>query len=76
MPGSMDVGGSLDFRDSRSVGRDPANQVLQSRRNIVKRGRKLLPGPIACLNGDDRFSADALNLAATQALISVLFGSV
>jgi hypothetical protein len=72
MPGGMDIGGALDFCDSRSVGRDPTDQVLQSPRNIGERSRKLLPGSVARLHGNDRFSADSFNQTATQALISVL----
>src|SRR5262249_32468794 len=76
MPSGMDVGRTLDFRDSRSIGYDPTNQVLQGPRNIGERSCKSLPRSIACLHRDDGFSADSLSLAAAQALVAVLLNPV
>src|SRR5262245_3323500 len=76
MPHGMDVGRSLDICDSRSLGRNPTDQVLQGRRYIGERSRKPLPRSIAYLHRDDCFSTDSLGLATAQALIGVLLNPI
>ena len=71
MPGGMDIAeiGLLRFP---IVGRDPPNQVLQAAEISESEAVNFCLEPIARLDRNDRFSADSLNLAATQALIIVL----
>jgi hypothetical protein len=72
MSGGMDIGQALDSCDSRSVARHPTDEVFQCRRNMVERSCKFLPGSVARLVGDNRVSADSLDLAPAQALRCVL----
>ena len=78
MSDGMDIPDRADFRNSGFRGHPP-HKVLQRGRHVGERGGDLFPLARASLEGDDRFSADPLDLTAAQthrALVSSsrLFG--
>src|SRR5208337_5398172 len=71
MPNSVYVGGALYFSDTRAVGCDPANQIIQRRRNVAQGSRELLSGFAAFLKRNNRLTTDALNLTTAEAVVFV-----
>src|SRR5271165_3614675 len=76
MPNRLNVTRTLDLGDSRFVGGNVADQVVQRRRNVAQRSRELLSRFGALLESDYRLPTDAFHLAAADALIFLLLDPI
>jgi hypothetical protein len=68
----MQVAGPLDFRDSRPVGNRPARQKIEGGCHIADRCCRFLAKPRGLANGNDRLTADPLDLSPAESLVGVL----
>src|ERR1017187_9782841 len=76
MPNRVNVTRTLDLSDSRFVGGNVTNQVVQRRRDVSQRSGKLLfcGGPL--LECDDRLPTDAFYFAAAEAFVLMLLDTI
>jgi len=67
MTDGVNICRTLDLRNPRLIGDDVSHYKIQRRRNVAQRGRELLPGLLAHLQGHNRFPADAFHFTLAQA---------
>ena len=75
MTNRVDIPKVLDRVDTRVIGSNPAQDMIERRRNILQRRRGLLPRATH-FHGNDRFTANAFHNATAKALVGVLFDPV
>src|ERR1019366_7815444 len=76
MPHRVNVTRTLDLSDSRSVGGNVTNQVVQRRRDVSQRSCELLFCVGALLERDNRLSTEAFHFAPADAFILVLLDTI
>ena len=76
MTDGVNICRTLDLRNPRLIGDDVSHYKIQRRRNVAQRGRELLPGLLAHLQGHNRFPADAFHFTLAQAVIFMLLDAI
>src|SRR5450755_1573805 len=76
MPNRVNVTRTLYLSDSRLVGGNVTDQVVQRRRNVPQRSGELLFCVSAPLKRDNGLSTDAFHLAAADAFILMLLDTI
>src|ERR1700692_2136072 len=72
MSGSMDISQTANLVDPGVIRCQPAEHIVECRRDVADRGGQLLPQTCAVLHGDDCFPANSLHLPTAQKLIVIV----